>query len=145
MEETLYIHDLGSVIAVLIEHQNKQNVIERFWSFVNHGAIDFKTRIIETGLEGFHWIEENNSPFRGFFYTDKEKLLKSLISGQLFKILNENSFKYKGKYRGAMDEAIELGYSYYYNIPDKDFVNINKAKNSTYYKYSIPTFNESYE
>jgi hypothetical protein len=98
MTTTLEYQDYSTKLIVSIKGENRQDIIEQHWSFYNHGA---------TNQPELWWMCSTEA----YFYTTREKLLKAMITAELFRLLNaadesdteENCFK--GCKGGAMPYA----------------------------------------
>jgi len=95
-------------INIGIEGDNETEINEKFYSFWNHGATDGE----------FYWMKDGKF---GYFCTTEEKLKKSLVNSNLFKILNEFPDKYKGNKKGAIEEAKILAEKEYMSIEEEVF------------------------
>ena len=91
----------GTAWAIEIQGDSQEEITQRFYSFWNHGATDGE----------FHWLNE----FRGYFWTDEKRFLKSLENIFLFKLLQDMDTQgeaafvaCKGLKGGLMPRAKEL-------------------------------------
>ena len=66
----------GSVIAVWINADNRQDALENYWSFWNHGA---------TSAEDLHWISETE----GYFWTSRKNLKRYFKNSTRAIMLND--------------------------------------------------------
>lgn len=117
----LYIEKNGNFLNVGIEGENQIEILERFYSFWNHGATNGE----------FHWLIDNKL---GYFISDDAKLKKSLVNSSLFRILNPNPNKYKNKRTGAISEAKIEAKEIYEKI-DKENFSISDGLNNRYVYY----------
>lgn len=98
----LAIEDIGTQLCLYLTGEDKQEIVERFYSLWNHGATSGE----------LHWIfeESNLSPegeMRAYIWTTPERLEKAVLNAMLFKLLNEaeESNCFKGCKGGAMPYA----------------------------------------
>lgn len=116
-------------INIGIEGDNETEINEKFYSFWNHGATDGE----------FYWMKDGAF---GYFCTTEEKLRKSLVNSNLFKILNESPNKYKKDKKGAIVEARKLAEEEYSSIKEEVFA--ANSKNDIFV-YSISSIFDSEE
>ena len=73
----------GSVIAVWIDAETRQEALENYWSFWNHGA---------TSAEDLHWT----SSTEGYFWSNEEKLKRYFKNSSRAIVLNELGEDWEG-------------------------------------------------
>ena len=66
----------GSVIAVWVDGDTRQETLENYWSFWNHGA---------TSAEDLHWI----NPSEGYFWSNRKRLKRYFKNSSRAIVLNE--------------------------------------------------------
>jgi len=104
----LYRHDFGTVIAIGIESEDRDEIERQYFSCWNHQA---------TGGE-LHWLTETFA----YVWTTPNNLRHYLIQSSLCKLLNIDCGKAKGKKRGLMPEALKLAQERMDNIIPLEFV-----------------------
>ena len=73
----------GSVIAVWIDAETRQEALENYWSFWNHGA---------TSAEDLHWT----SSTEGYFWSNEKKLKRYFKNSSRAIVLNELGEDWEG-------------------------------------------------
>tara|TARA_R100000808_G_C2105469_1_gene121220 strand:- start:197 stop:637 length:441 start_codon:yes stop_codon:yes gene_type:complete len=73
----------GSVIAVWIDAETRQEALENYWSFWNHGA---------TSADDLHWT----SSTEGYFWSNAEKLKRYFKNSSRAIVLNELGEDWEG-------------------------------------------------
>ena len=73
----------GSVIAVWIDAETRQEALENYWSFWNHGA---------TGADDLHWTSNTE----GYFWTTDKKLKRYFKNSSRAIVLNELGEDWEG-------------------------------------------------
>lgn len=71
---------LPSKIYVQISGETRKEVIENFWLFLNHGAVNLSKKCILDEIaddSDFTWLQDDKI---GYFITNEENLLKGLKS-----------------------------------------------------------------
>jgi len=111
-------HDFGSVIAIGIQDNNKDQIEFTYFSFWNHGAT-------QGDLE---WVKEDFA----FFWTTPRKLRKSLIQSSLFQLLNIDGGRAKGKKHGLMPEALRIAKQRFEEIENVHFLNTEQEQGEEY-------------
>ena len=126
----------GTAWAVEIQGDNHQEIKQRFYSFWNHGATDGE----------FHWFNE----FRGYFWTDEERFLKSLQNIFLFKLLQDMDNQgeaalvaCKGLKGGLMPRAKELAQQLFDSMESSEY--FGKFSDCLDMQYDWRSPNESVE
>ena len=73
----------GTVVCVWIDADTRQEALENYWSFWNHGA---------TSAPDMHWVE----PARGYFWSDEKRLKKYFKNSSHAIVLNELGEDWQG-------------------------------------------------
>ena len=73
----------GSVIAVWIDAETRQEALENYWSFWNHGA---------TSADDLHWT----SSTEGYFWSNEKKLKRYFKNSTRAIVLNELGEDWEG-------------------------------------------------
>ena len=73
----------GTVICVWVKADTKQEALENYWSFWNHGA---------TSAENLHWIDEAE----GYFWSDEKRLKRYFKNSSRAIVLNELGEAWEG-------------------------------------------------
>jgi len=131
----LWRHDFGTSIAIAIEDETKtdrQSVEYKYFSFVNHGATSGQPC----------WMTD----WMLYFWTNPEALHKALIEANLFKLLNIDCGRSKGKKGGLMPEAVKSAQTELDSIAYLAFLGEGRSFNHHQYKmgyleYSTPNIN----
>ena len=85
-------------MAVLIEGETREEIVQRFWSFVNHMATDGGFAMSgknpfyhenNNGENGLEWVVED---FSAYFMTTPEKCIKAMKSAALFEIFQNEQW-----------------------------------------------------
>lgn len=100
---------LGSEVIVEISGNNRNEVVQNFWSFWNHGATNGE----------FCWTNDGGGDnYCGYFWTDIPRLEKACINREIFKSAN-------GLEGEIPEETIKageiLGRSFFHSIPIEVF------------------------
>jgi hypothetical protein len=74
----------GSVIAVWLKGDNKQELLENYWSYWNHGA---------TSADDLHWANE----LQGYFWTSERQLKRYFKNSSRAIVLNELGEDWQGE------------------------------------------------
>ena len=126
----------GTAWAVEIQGDSHEEIQQRFYSFWNHGATDGE----------FHWFNE----FRGYFWTDEERFLKSLQNIFLFKLLQDMDNQgeaalaaCKGLKGGLMPRAKELAQQLFDSMESAEY--FGKFSDSMDIQYDWRSPNERVE
>ena len=77
------VYKNGSVIAVWINGDERQEALENYWSFWNHGA---------TSADDLHWTGKNE----GYFWSNQKKLKKYFKNSSRAIVLNELGEDWEG-------------------------------------------------
>ena len=116
MKTNLSYQDFTTKIIVLIKGESREAIEQDFWGFYNHNGTDGgQAKADEPHLE---WLTDNPA-HGGYFYTTRERLLQSMVSRSLFKLLNDQQSQpresncFKGCEGGAMPYAKELGQQWF--------------------------------
>jgi hypothetical protein len=117
----LAYQDTGTNIAVCLIGLDTDIELQ-FNSFWNHGATNGE----------LHWT----MPWRAFFWTNEKRLIKSLIKGALYYILNNYPEKYIGKPCRLAHVASYLGKRRFREMPRESQI---VYTNSTLEEYSLGT------
>lgn len=117
--EKLYIHRIGTVIAIGIESDSRQEIEQRFYSLWNFGAT---TGELIWGTDSF-----------AYCWTTPENLEKYFITSSLHKILNEQPNKFKGRKSGAIEHARQLAKLRYDEMIPSRFVTCHEFLDSSIY------------
>ncbi|MEK6880201.1 MAG: hypothetical protein AABY22_11355 [Nanoarchaeota archaeon] len=108
------LQEVGNRIIVSLQTRDKQELLEDFYGFWNHGATKGELQ----------WLNDSENCY-AYFWTTREKLIKSLIHRHLFDILNKNPDKYKNKKNGAIKEATEKARETFKKFKEEDVVSIS--------------------
>ena len=90
----LVYQPLGTVSLVGIESNNKQEIIEQYYSLWNHGATGGK----------LHWMMDSFA----YITSNEEALKKYFLNSSFHLLLNKYPDKYKGVQGGVMGDARKL-------------------------------------
>lgn len=79
---------------VKIAANQKEEVIQNFWSFLNRGAVPYlreKDNLFDPISDdyGLQWINEDGPEYSAYFYSNDKMLLEALQSRHLFIKLNK--------------------------------------------------------
>ena len=102
----LAIEDCGTQLALYLTGDNKQEIVERFYSLWNHGATSGELHwVFEEPMRGQNAMPDGE--LRAYIWTTPERLEKAVLNAMLFKLLNEaeESNCFKGCKGGAMPYA----------------------------------------
>lgn len=77
------VYKNGSVIAVWVKGDERQETLQNYWSFWNHGA---------TSADDLHWTGKNE----GYFWSNQKKLKKYFKNSSRAIVLNELGEDWKG-------------------------------------------------
>ena len=80
----------GSVIAVWIDAETRQEALENYWSFWNHGA---------TSAEDLHWT----SSTEGYFWSNEKKLKRYFKNSTRAIVLNELGEDWQGDAQSGVE------------------------------------------
>tara|TARA_Y100000310_G_scaffold74565_1_gene70792 strand:+ start:119 stop:604 length:486 start_codon:yes stop_codon:yes gene_type:complete len=87
MKTNLSFQDFTTKMIVLIKGESREAIEQDFWGFYNHNGTDGgQAKADEPHLE---WLTDDFT-HGGYFYTDRERLLRSMVSRSLFKMLNDS-------------------------------------------------------
>jgi len=127
----LAIEDIGTQLCLYLTSDDKQEIVERFYSLWNHGATSGELHWV---FEEPHFIaqkpqleplmsgkgkaqtgkgyqraqsETGDGEYRAYIWTNRERLEKAILNATLFRLLNEaeESNCFKGCKGGAMPYA----------------------------------------
>ena len=88
----LIVQKDGTNWALGIVGNKKIDVVQRFDYFYHHKA---------TNAKDLHWLRDEYAPFVGYFWTQEERLKKSLRRGTLLEAMNAGyGDDFKGKKAG---------------------------------------------
>ena len=73
----------GSVLAVWLKGDNKQELLQNYWSYWNHGA---------TSADDLHWVNE----MQGYFWTSARQLKRYFKNSSRAIVLNELGEDWEG-------------------------------------------------
>lgn len=97
----------GSDTAVVLEGDNRQEIIERFWSFWNHGATSGELEW-QSETRATFWARGNGK------LLGRDKILHAMENAMLFKLLNDaGDIAWKGVKGGAMPTAKKIAKEWY--------------------------------
>ena len=128
----LIVQKEGSSWALGIVGSTKEEVEQRHWYFYHHKA---------TNAKDLHWLRDEYAPFVGYFWTQEERLKKSLRRGTLLEAMNAGpGGDFKGKKGGLMPFASEIAELKFLEIESENFID-NKNRYFSFSKGTISAEN----
>ena len=80
----------GSVLAVWLKGDNKQELLQNYWSYWNHGA---------TSADDLHWVNE----MQGYFWTSARQLKRYFKNSSRAIVLNELGEDWQGDAQSGVE------------------------------------------
>ena len=123
----LIVQKDGTNWALGIVGNKKIDVVQRFDYFYHHKA---------TNAKDLHWLRDEYAPFVGYFWTQEERLKKSLRRGTLLEAMRAGyGDDFKGEKGGLMPFASEIAEIKFLEIKTETFID-NKNR---YFSFSQGT------
>ena len=105
----------GSVLKLLIKGDTAQEMEDRYLSLYNWNVVNSREEVSD-----LLWL----------CWTTREKMVKYLTNLHLFKLLDEEPNRFKGRKGGAMALAKTLALEELESIPQEPFVNFSESESS---------------
>lgn len=118
----------GEKVLVKLSGDNRKEVIQNFWLFINRGCVKFKgvdDRVGEIEDDtGFNWIIDD---LEGYFRTNQNEFISALQSISLFRLLHEIDPHYElDVIPPHLDQqSKKIGLKWFLEIPEENVTKVD--------------------